>query len=125
LIVDTNALSAFADGVVSVRAALRDSEGPCLPVIVLGEYRFGLLDSRERTRRERWLEELLRYWTVLPVTAATAEHYAQIRRSLKKDAAPIPSNDTWIAALALEHGLPLLTNDAHFNYVRGVNVVTF
>jgi tRNA(fMet)-specific endonuclease VapC len=125
LIVDTNALSALADGGASVRERLRTSEGPFLPVIVLGEYRFGLLDSRERARRERWLDELTRYWVVLPITVSTTDFYARIRRSLKLSATPIPSNDAWIAALAIEHGLPVLTNDPHFAQVKGVEIINY
>ena len=108
-----------------VRDALRNAEGPFLQVIVLGEYRFGLLESRERNKRERWLEELTRYWTILPITAATAKHYAEVRRVLRVQSTPIPSNDTWIATLALEHGLPVLTNDAHFRHVKGVEIVAY
>jgi tRNA(fMet)-specific endonuclease VapC len=104
LIVDTHALSAFADGNLTVREMLAKATGPYLPVIVLGEYLFGLLSSRERERRIQWLSDLSAYWIILPVTRETARHYATLRHTLKQQATPIPSNDTWIAALAREHG---------------------
>jgi predicted nucleic acid-binding protein len=125
VIVDTNALSAFAGGSKSVREALAAASGPHLPVIVLGEYRFGLLSSHDRKARLEWLEKLAAYWTVLDVTEATACHYAAIRQELRKNATPIPSNDAWIAALALQQNLPILSNDSHFDLVPGIRRVGF
>jgi tRNA(fMet)-specific endonuclease VapC len=125
MILDTHALSAFADGNQKVRETIVDTAGPYLPVIVIGEYRFGLLSSREREKRLGWLSELIRHWSVLEISQETTIHYAELRRQLKDAATPIPSNDAWIAALALEHGLPLLTNDPHFDLIRGIERVGF
>jgi len=52
----------------------------------------------------------------------TARHYARLRVGLRESGQPIPANDTWIAALAFEHGLPVLTRDAHFQSVAGLKV---
>jgi tRNA(fMet)-specific endonuclease VapC len=125
LIVDTNALSAFAERNQAVRDALAKARGPFLPVIVLGEYLFGLLSSREREEREQWLYDLTAYWTVFPVSTETARHYAEIRHALKKRATPVPSNDAWIAALAREHSLPILSNDPHFDRFGDVQRIHF
>jgi tRNA(fMet)-specific endonuclease VapC len=54
------------------------------------------------------------------VTDATAIAYAGLRRALKRLGRPIPANDAWIAALALQHQLPILSRDAHFDVVAGV-----
>jgi predicted nucleic acid-binding protein len=118
--VDTNAVSAFAEGNPSVREKIAAGSGPYLPVIVIGEYRYGLLGARDRERRVAWLEELAGYWTVLEVSADTAAVYAEIRQTLKARATPIPSNDVWIAALALQHNLSILSDDAHFDKVPGI-----
>jgi tRNA(fMet)-specific endonuclease VapC len=125
MIVDTNALSAFADGDLKVRDLLGASTGPFLPVIVLGEYHFGLLQSREREKRLAWLESLITYWPVLDISRATAQSYSHVRQLLKRNATPIPSNDTWIAALALEHELPILSSDSHFDVIPGVKRISF
>ncbi|MGZ8938713.1 MAG: PIN domain-containing protein [Limisphaerales bacterium] len=125
MIVDTNALSAFAERNQAIRDALAKARGPYLPVIVLGEYLFGLLSSREREKRERWLYDLAAHWTILPVSAETARHYAEIRQTLKTQATPIPSNDAWIAALAREHSLPILSNDPHFDKIGDVQRIHF
>jgi tRNA(fMet)-specific endonuclease VapC len=125
LIIDTNALSAFADQNLLVREKLANAPGPYLPAIVLGEYLYGLLSSRERDRRVQWLSNLTAHWTILPVTGETAQHYAAIRHLLKQQATPIPSNDTWIAALAREHGLSILSNDPHFDKISDVQRISF
>jgi tRNA(fMet)-specific endonuclease VapC len=125
VIIDTNALSALAEGDPKVREAIRDASGPYLPVITLGEYRFGIMSARDHQRRLRWLADLTSSWKILEISAETARHYAEIRQSLKQQATPIPSNDTWIAALAREHRLPILTNDTHFNSVPGIDRISF
>lgn len=120
MILDTNAVSAFAEGNPSVREKIATESGPYLPVIVVGEYRFGLLEARDRQRRLAWLEQLTRHWTVLEISLDTAAAYAEIRQTLKERATPIPSNDVWIAALAREHNLSILSADPHFDSVPGV-----
>ena len=120
MILDTNAISAFAEGDPSVREKIAAGPGPYLPVIVIGEYRFGLLGTRDRERRLAWLTELTRHWTVLEVSADTAAIHAEIRQALKQRANPIPSNDVWIAALARQHNLSILSADLHFDNVPGI-----
>jgi tRNA(fMet)-specific endonuclease VapC len=123
VILDTNAVSAFAEGDHSVREKIAAAPGPYLPVIVLGEYQFGLLGARNRERRLVWLKELARHWTVLEVSVDTAATYAEIRHTLKGKATPIPSNDVWIAALARQHNLPILSADSHFDVIPGIRRV--
>ena len=125
MILDTNALSAFAEGNHNVREIIASAPGPCLPVIVIGEYHFGLLESREREPRLRWLAELARHWFVLDVSTATAAAYAEIRGQLKQCATPIPSNDVWIAALAVQHQLPILSSDTHFDRIADIERVNW
>lgn len=88
--------------------------------IVLGEYRFGLLGSRLRAELEAKLGRLERLADVLCVDGETARHYSAVRRELKDAGTPIPDNDVWIAALVRQHGLPLLSNDEHFDRVRNL-----
>jgi len=120
VIIDTNALSAFFDAEPGAVRSFERADDIALPVIVLGEYRFGLLGSRKRRAREEVLDQLVRSSRVLEVTDATSRHYAAIRHDLKSAGTPIPVNDTWIAALAREHTLAILSNDAHFDVVRDV-----
>ncbi len=94
-------------------------------MIVVGEYRFGLLETRDRQRRLAWLEQLTRHWTVLEISLDTAAAYAEIRQSLKERATPIPSNDVWIAALARQHNLSILSADTHFDEVSGIRRISW
>ena len=120
MILDTNALSAFADGVSTVVQQIGTADELHVPAIVLGEYRFGIASSRRRREYERWLVRGHSFWNVLPVVEETATHYASIRQQLKNAGAPLPANDVWIAALARQHHLPVLTRDTHFDVVSGL-----
>lgn len=120
MILDTNALSAFVEGNRQLVTLLRAHEQLAIPVIVLGEYRFGIALSSKRDAYEAWLQAYLNRFDVLSITAETADVYAVLRVELKTAGTPIPANDAWIAALALQHRLPLASRDAHFDAVRGL-----
>ena len=117
MILDTNALSDFLAKNERVRVLVESAPLLALPVIVLGEYQFGLRGSSQRARLEFDLEQLRQDAWVLEINAATAGHYADIRSELKSRGRPIPENDVWIAALARQHDLPVLTRDQHFDAV--------
>ena len=121
MILDTNALSAFVDGDVGVGEILRRSDAAAIPVIVLGEFRYGISGSRHRAAYEKWLDDHLSGFDILAVTDETAVVYAELRVALRQAGHPIPANDAWIAALALEHRLPILSRDQHFDAVRGLH----
>jgi tRNA(fMet)-specific endonuclease VapC len=117
MILDTNALSAWADGNPSCRSAFVEAARLVVPTIVLGEYYYGIRQSRHSKRYEEWLALNLPFAEIQPTTEATASHYADLRLQLKTTGTPIPSNDLWIAALAIELHLPLLSNDSHFDRI--------
>jgi predicted nucleic acid-binding protein len=123
LILDTNALSAFIAGEPSVGAILRRAARAVIPVIVLGEFRYGIVGSRYRRTYEAWLESHLRHFEVLGIAAETTLPYADLRTALKRMGRPIPANDAWIAALAIQHKLSLLSRDTHFDAIAGVQRV--
>jgi tRNA(fMet)-specific endonuclease VapC len=120
VILDTNGLSALADGESTLEPILRKAAQLAIPVIVLGEYRYGISQSRERKHYERWLIEYLPKFRILDVDERTTIPYAAVRTELKKSGTPIPSNDVWIAALCRQHSLPLLSRDRHFDAVPGL-----
>jgi tRNA(fMet)-specific endonuclease VapC len=125
VILDTNALSAFIDGEPAVGARLSAEGRAAIPVIVLGEFRYGITASRYRDKYEQWLKDHLADFEVLTVTEPTTLAYARVRASLKKLGRPIPANDTWIAALALQHRLPVMSRDEHFDAVPGLRRETW
>ena len=122
---DTNALSDFAAGSDALGDVLMPFRSLALPVTVLGEYRYGLLGSKKKARLEEWLDELLSDVRVLEAASRTSSVYAQVRRQLRTAGTPIPENDVWIAATAIEHGLPLATRDGHFRVVKGLEIVSW
>jgi predicted nucleic acid-binding protein len=121
VILDTNALSAFVDGDAGVGETLRTQARAAIPVIVLGEFRYGIAQSRRRSLYEAWLESYLVHFDILSVTDETAVAYAALRVALRRSGRPIPANDAWIAALALQHRLPVLSRDEHFDAVPGLD----
>jgi tRNA(fMet)-specific endonuclease VapC len=125
LILDTNALSAIAEGERKAVKEFARAAEPAIPVVVLGEYRFGISHSRHKHEYERWLAELVTVCTVFEVNEETAVSYAALRSELKKAGTLIPSNDVWIAALCRQHAAPILSRDRHFDLVSGIQRVTW
>jgi tRNA(fMet)-specific endonuclease VapC len=120
VILDTNALSALLDAEAALLEVIGEVRELALPVIVLGEYRFGIAISKRRHEYEAWLARDLALFRVLPVIEETSSHYAAIRSELKASGTPIPANDVWIAALARQHRLPIVSRDIHFDNVKNV-----
>ena len=117
LILDTNAVSALFAGDPSLAEALAADDRHHLPVIVIGEYRYGLARSRDRGRLGRLLDMLIHESLVLTIDVGTASHYATLREELRQGGRPIPENDVWIAALSRQHDLPVVTRDDHFDQI--------
>ena len=125
LILDTNALSSFADGDEKLLRAIENEAELALPVIVLGEYLYGIQQSRLRASYESWIKLNLPFFDLLPIAQETAECYSEIRRELKAAGTPIPTNDLWIAALARHYRMRLVTRDGHFRVIQGLHVVVW
>ena len=120
MILDTVAISALFNGDSALQRLLSKSGQICLPVIVLGEYRFGLLHSHQRAKLEAALDIVERDARILAIDADTVPHYASVRESLRVAGKPIPYHDVWIAALARQHSLAIISRDAHFDFVTGL-----
>ena len=119
LMIDTSAYAAFKRGYPDVTSQIRKATAIMLPVIVLGELWAGFeVGSRRGINRDE-LDAFLNSprVTVAPIVTATAERYARIYAYLRKNGQPIPTNDLWIAASAMEHSAVLLTADAHFSHL--------
>ena len=120
MILDTNALSALSVGDEAVMAHFGRASQVQIPVIVLGEFRFGIGQLRRPAEHKRWFDELLSVCGVLPIDPETTAHYAELRTELQRAGTPIPSNDVWIGALCRQHSLPILSQDRHFDWMKGV-----
>ena len=120
MILDTNAVSALFAGATALDDVLARRSRHHLPVVVIGEYRFGILRSRSRSQLESAFTGLIRESIILGVDETTAEIYARVKDELRTKGLPIPANDVWIAALALQHDQPVVSRDEHFDSVSGV-----
>jgi tRNA(fMet)-specific endonuclease VapC len=125
MILDTNALSAWADGEIEVEKLLKPGDFAYFPIVVIGEFEFGLKQSRKKERYQEFLSKCIPKGIVANLTFETAKHYSDIRLELKSAGTPIPANDIWIAAIARQLDEPILTNDHHFGYVENIKVVNF
>lgn len=122
ILLDTNAYTAFMLGDAEVVEVVAHAERLCLSSIVLGErlggFAAGTREAKNRAELARFLDSPR--VEVVPVTAQTADSYALVYSGLRRKGQPIPTNDLWIAASALEHGAGLLTRDAHFAQIDGL-----
>lgn len=122
ILLDTSAYSAFLRGHSGLQRVVQRAREILLTPVVLGELRAGFRGGTKRERNEELLREFLsspRVRTV-PVEEETADRYAEIVSTLRREGRPIPTNDAWIAASAMQHGSYLVTTDPHFKAVRQV-----
>jgi len=120
LALDTNAAIGVLNAAGQSGMATERDAAWALPVQVVGELRFGALKSSRTKENLAKIDALVGTCDVLNTTSATATTYADVRQQLRRLGRPIPENDLWIAALCLEHHLPLATNDRHFAAVIGL-----
>ncbi len=123
---DTNAFSALTKGNPRVKAVVEEADEVILPAIVFGELMFGFLNGSRFSENEKLLSRFLEEGGVAlqPVTRDIAERYGYVKAALKKNGTPIPENDIWIAATALETGSRLVTYDSDFAHVGGLVVIS-
>jgi tRNA(fMet)-specific endonuclease VapC len=125
LVLDTNALLALVEGDVALDRVITGENRLAIPAIVLGEYLFGIRHSRNRARYEQWLRERLALFMVLNADSETARAYADIRSELRSGGKRIPMNDHWVAAIARQYDIPLITRDPHFGAVQGLRLLSW
>lgn len=115
-LLDTSAYIAAAHGHPRLKEALRSADGVFVNPIMLGELQAGFLKGTQERKNRETLARFMALPRVTTVTTdeETAEMYAVIHDSLRKAGTPVPVNDIWIAASAMQHGLKVLTTDGHF-----------
>ncbi len=122
ILLDSNAYSAFKRGNGEVRNLIAAAEEVLFSAIVVGEQLFGY---RQGNRYDQNLSELRSflersYVSFVPVGQITADRYSRIAAALRASGRPIPANDIWIAAHAMETGADLVSADGHFEHVDGL-----
>lgn len=126
-LLDTNAYSALRPGQELVVEQVRRSEEVLLSMVVVGELLFGFRNGSRYEENARSLESFLEDPNVrlLTLTWETADWFGRISAELRKKGRPIPTNDIWIAAHAMEAGADLVSSDPHFGHIDGLPWVEF
>lgn len=116
---DTSRLTDLFRGDQELAETLSSCDEVWVPLMVLAELMAGFYGGTKRRQNEAVLRQFLEKPTVavLSPNRESAEHYARLFVQLKRAGSPIPDNDLWIAALALEHNLTLVTRDRHFECI--------
>jgi tRNA(fMet)-specific endonuclease VapC len=121
-LLDTNIVIALFAGDPVVVESLESKTAVFLCVPVVGELRYGALASTRVEQNLARLDELTRAVEVLPCDNGTAQGYADMKFALRKLGRPMPENDVWIAAIARQRGLTLLSRDSHFEGIAGLRL---
>jgi tRNA(fMet)-specific endonuclease VapC len=116
ILLDTSAYSHFMRGHPEIVAMLRRADEIHVNPITLGELRAGFMREKNIKGNTEELEEFLASPRIRMVSldSETADRYAVLWNALRRQGTPIPTNDIWIAACAMQHGSEILTTDAHF-----------
>ena len=124
VMMDTSAYAAFLRGSPGVKEAVQQADEIFFNPVVLGELKAGFLMGRNEKRNTAILKDFLSSPRVIiaEIDEETSERYAVIVQSLRMKGTPIPTNDLWIAASAMQHGLKVLTADQH--YLEVVQIIT-
>jgi tRNA(fMet)-specific endonuclease VapC len=119
-VIDTNVLIECFQNNQSISEAISQYDRILICPAVLGEFKAGIdVNTRRGKKVKALLDEFLDdpAVAIVPCTDETADYYARIFRTLKDNGTPLPTNDIWIAAAALEHGAAVLSSDVHFSHV--------
>lgn len=121
-LLDTNILIALFKGEQSVQDELEKAPEVFVPSIALGELFYGAIHSADPNRHLTQVEKLANTSTILNCDAVTAKHYGAIKHELKLLGQPIPENDLWISAIAMQFSLVVVSRDRHFRVVPNLTI---
>ena len=121
-LLDTNVAIALFAGDLAVQEKVRNAEYIVAAPPVIGELCFGAQKSDRVTENLHKIVILVQQSIVFPCDLETAQWYGIIKERLQRKGRPIPNNDIWIAAIAMQHDLILVTRDAHFDEVESLQI---
>jgi len=119
-LLDTNIVIAILAGETGVLERLLECDEVFVPIVVLGELYYGARKSAHVNRNISRIDGLAANSALLGCDLNTSRHYGRIKNELRAKGRPIPENDIWIAAVAQQYGLTLVSRDAHFDEVQSV-----
>ena len=119
-LLDTNIVIALFANEAAVQQRLAEANEVFVLSIVLGELSYGARKSARVTENLARIDDFVMSNTVLPCDTATAQQYGDIKNTLRAKGRPIPENDIWIAAIAMQYQLIVVARDEHFHEVDGL-----
>jgi len=119
-LLDTNIVIALFAEDAAVMKEIETASEIFIPSITLGELYYGAQSSNRTRKNIDRIDNLQIKNAILNCDASTAAQYGTVKMKLKEQGRPIPENDIWIASLALQHKLMLVSRDKHFQYVTGL-----
>lgn len=122
LLLDTNAYSGLMRGREPVVSVVSRAEQILMSAVVVGELMYGFQHGAKFEANAAQLDEFIAepFVDFVPVGRTTSNRFGQIAAEMRRNGKPIPQNDIWIAAHAMETGAELVTSDAHFAEVPGL-----
>ena len=124
-LLDTNIVSALLKGEVIIADNLDKAETAYIPIIVVGELYYGASFSSQVEKNTAELKKVTSRYQLLSLDEETTAVYGNIKTALRRKGKPIPENDIWIAAIAIQNDIPLVTRDNHFKEIENLSLVTW
>jgi tRNA(fMet)-specific endonuclease VapC len=124
-LVDTNIVIALFAREPSVLQRLGEAAEVFVPAIVLGELHYGAQKSTRVDENLAKIDQFAQDAAILACDADTARQYGAIKNGLRAKGRPIPENDIWIAAVAMQHALDLVSRDPHFKEITGLGLTVW
>ena len=125
LLLDTNAMIALRQADSALERIIDDADAVWISWITVGELLYGALGSGRRDANLRQLDDMISRRNILLGDVGTARAFAGVKDALRRKGRPIPENDIWIAATAIQHNLVLVTRDAHFDHIDGLTCLSW
>jgi len=124
-LLDTNIVIALFANEGAVKDNLAMTEEVFVPSIVIGELYYGAYKSTRAKENLARIDDFAASGPVIGCDTGTARFYGEVKNALRIKGRPIPENDIWIAAIAMQHGLTLVTRDAHFKEIENLEVISW
>ncbi|MBW4638670.1 MAG: type II toxin-antitoxin system VapC family toxin [Gloeocapsa sp. UFS-A4-WI-NPMV-4B04] len=118
LLLDTNIIIGLFADEEAVKSNFAQADAAFVPSIVASELYYGARKSARTTKNLERIDELVAESAVLVCDVETAQYYGEVKNKLRLKEQPLPENDIWIAALALQYNLTLVTRDTHFQEIK-------
>ena len=121
-LLDTNIIIAWLRGETAIANKIEKAEEVHIPIIVVGELYYGATFSTHVQKNIKEIKKVTSNYNVLLIDEETAINYGNIKTALRKIGKPIPENDIWIAAIARQYELIVVTRDNHFKKINSISL---